>query len=229
MRAADTRLGWLLRRATPLLAALAAGTLVGRATAPSTPAPTPVRAPTAAPGGARMDAGVPVSFPETPAGAASAAAAYQQAFAEPRILRPGVLRSRVEAVATPDYATKMLAANGPGVERIAAGPVGIGLAHDLRTIYKAVPIGYRVEHYEAGRAEVETWGLTILGNAGSVEPSAWFGLSHTELAWVGDRWRIAATESGFGPTPRLATRPGPLGGDHVLDLARSLHSYVLAP
>jgi len=31
------------------------------------------------------------------------------------------------------------------------------------------------------------------------------------------------------PTPRLATRPGPFGGYHVIDLARSLHSYALAP
>jgi hypothetical protein len=177
----------------------------------------------------RTAAGVPVSFPETATGAAEAAAAYQQAFAEPRILRSGVLRARVAALATPDYAEKMLAANGPGVERLAAGPIGVGLAHGLRTVYAAVPIGYRVAHYETGRAEVETWGLTLLGNAGSVQPAAYFGLAHTELAWVGGRWRIAATESGFGPTPRLATSPGPLGGYDVLDLARSLHAYALAP
>jgi hypothetical protein len=230
MSAAGIREGGLLRRVAPLLAALVAGALLGRATAPSpTATPSAVRA--AAPGatGTRTAAGVRVSFPQTRTGAAAAAAAYQQAFAGPTILRPGVLRSRVEALATPDYAERMLAANAPGAERLAAGPIGVGLAHGLRTIYAAVPIGYRVGRYEPGRAEVETWGLTLLGNAGSVQPAVYFGLSHTELAWLGGRWRIAATESGFGPTPRLATKPGPLGGYDVLDLARSLHGYALAP
>jgi hypothetical protein len=229
MRAADPGRGRILRRAIPLFAALLLGVLMGRATAPGSPSPAPVRTPAPAASPARTEAGVPVSFPETPAGAATAAAAYQQSFAAPEILRPGVLRARVEAVATPDYAAKMLEANGPGLERLAAGPIGVGLAHGLRTLYAAVPIGYRVLGYEPGRAEVETWGLTLLGNAGSVQPAAYFGLSHTELAWVGGRWRIAATESGFGPTPRLATKPGPLGGYDVLDLARSLRSYAPAP
>jgi hypothetical protein len=223
--------GRLLRRAAPLLAALVAGALLGRATAPSpspAPAPPAVRS-TPGDAGTRIAAGVPVSFPESRAGAAAAAAAYQQAFAGPAVLRPGVLRARIEALATSDYAEQMLAANSPGAGRLAAGPIGIGLAHGLRTIYAAVPIGYRVARFGSGRAEVETWGLTLLGNAGAVQPSAWFGLAHTELAWVGGRWRIAATESGFGPTPRLATKPGPLGGYDVLDLARSLHGYALAP
>jgi hypothetical protein len=232
MRRADGHRGRLLRRVATILAALAVGTLLGRATAPTpspTPEPAPARKPVVAAADARTVAGVPVSFPETPHGAAAAAAAYQRAFAGPEVLRPGTLKARVEALATADYAPRMLKVNGPGLERLATGPIGVGLAHGLRTVYTAVPIGYRVEHYEPGRAEVETWGLTLLGNAGSVEPAAYFGLSHTELAWVGGRWRIAAIESGFGPTPRLATSPGPLGGYDVLDLARSLHSYVLAP
>ncbi len=229
MRRADTGAGRLARRAAPLLAALAVGVVCGRATAPSPPAPTAVRATAPSPTGARTAAGVPVSFPQTPAGAAAAIAAYQQSFAAPAILRPGVLRARVRALATPDYAAAMLAANGPGARRIAAGPIGVGIAHGLSTLYAAVPIGYRVLRYEPGRAEVETWGFTLLGNAGSVQPAAYFGTSRSELLWTGGRWRIAATRAGFGPTPRLATKPGALGGYDVLRLARSLRSYALAP
>ncbi|HET8862131.1 MAG TPA: hypothetical protein VFM94_02650, partial [Solirubrobacterales bacterium] len=178
---------------------------------------------------ARSIAGIPVGFPRTAAGAAGAVASYQRAFATPAILRPGVLRARIEAVATPDYVGAMLDANSPGAERLAVGPLGVGVRRGVQTLYAAVPIGYRIESYRPGRALILTWGFTLLGNASSVEPSAYFGLTHTEVVWMDGRWMIAETRSGFGPTPKLATKPGALGAYGVIDLARDLRSYALAP
>jgi hypothetical protein len=208
------------------LAALLLGLLLGRVLSPS---PTERAAAPASAAAARSIAGVPVGFPHTAAGAAGAVAAYQRAFATPAILRPGALRARVEAVATPDYAKAMLAANSPGAARLAAGPLGIGARARVRTVYTAVPIGYRIESYGPDRARILIWGFTLLGNATSVEPAAYFGLSHTEVVWMDGRWMIAETRAGFGPTPSLATRPGPLGAFGVIDLARDLQSYELAP
>jgi hypothetical protein len=209
------------------IATLLVGFLLGHALSP-TPggdrAATPAKA-----GAARSLAGVAVSFPDSPAGAAQAVATYQRAFASPAILREGVLRSRIEAVATPDYAATMLAANSPGAARLAAGPIGVGVRRGVQTLYSAIPIGYRVESFAPDRARVLTWGFTLLGNASSVEPAAYFGLTHTELVWTDGRWRIAETRGGFGPTPKLATKPGPLGAYGVIDLARGLESYELAP
>ncbi len=106
-------------------------------------------------------------------------------------------------MATPDYAATMLAANSPGAERDwRRADRGRESAHGLQTLYAAVPIGYRVESYSAERARILTWGFTLLGNASSVEPAAYFGLTHTELVWMEGRWRIAETRGGFGPTPR---------------------------
>jgi hypothetical protein len=215
------------RLALACIASLLVGFLLGHALSPTSGgdrAETPPKA-----GAAGSLAGVPVSFPDSPAGAAQAVAAYQRAFASPAILREGVLQSRIEAVATPDYAATMLAANSPGAERLAAGPIGVGVRRGVQTLYSAIPIGYRVESFEAGRARVLTWGFTLLGNASSVEPAAYFGLTHTELVWMEGRWRIAETRGGFGPTPKLATKPGPLGAYGVIDLARGLESYELAP
>jgi hypothetical protein len=123
----------------------------------------------------------------------------------------------------------MLEVNGPGDERIAAGPVGVGVKEGVRTLYREVPIGYKVLSWSTGEARIETWGMTILGDAASVEPSAWFGISRTDLVWSGDRWRIASTRSGFGPTPALATEAGPLAGYRVLELAKELTGYALRP
>ena len=224
-RSAD-RGGPVLARALLVLAALALGLLIGRASAPAN-----VRnvAATTEAGGARTQAGVPIGFPHTLAGAAEAVAAYQRAFATPAILRPGVLRARIEAVAAPDYVQTMLGANSPGEQRIAAGPIGQGARAGLRTLYAAVPIGYRIESYSPTRTRILTWGFTLLGNDSAVEPAAYFGLTHTELTWSGGRWGIAETRAGFGPTPKLATPPGPLGGYGVMGLASGLRSYALAP
>ncbi len=208
------------------LATLVVGLLLGRSLSPSRPERAAAPASAAA---ARRVAGVPVGFPKTARGAAGAVASYQRAFATPAILRPGVLRARIEAVATPDYAGAMLAANTPGAERLAAGPLGVGIRRGVRTLYSAVPIGYRVESYRPDRARILTWGFTLLGNASSVEPSAYFGLTHTEVVWMDGRWQIAETRAGFGPTPKLATKPGALGAYGVIDLARELRSYALAP
>jgi hypothetical protein len=213
-------------RAAALGATLLLGWAVGHAT--SSPSPR-LPAPTTAEAGAGSPAGLPSSFPDTRAGAAGAVAAYQRSFASPAILRPGVLRKRIEAVATPDYVEAMLAANTPGAERLAAGAIGAGLSSGVKTIYSAVPIGWRVESFSPARARILTWGFTLLGNASAVEPAAYFGITHTELAREGGTWKIAATRAGFGPTPRLATEPGPLGGYDVIDLAEGLRSYAPAP
>ncbi|HET7574321.1 MAG TPA: hypothetical protein VFJ99_04325 [Solirubrobacterales bacterium] len=216
------------RLALACIATLLVGLLLGRSlSSPSSGgdrAATPAKA-----GAARSLAGVPVSFPDSPRGAAQAVAAYQRAFATPAVLRPGVLEARIEAVATPDYVATMLTANSPGAKRLAAGPIGAGVRRGVQTLYSAIPIGYRVESFEADHARVLTWGFTLLGNAEGVEPAAYFGLTHTELVWMEGRWRIAETRGGFGPTPKLATKPGPLGAYGVIDLARGLESYELAP
>ena len=219
----------MARGAAALAAALLLGGLGGRATAPSPSGRGPVVAAAQASPGSQVVAGVPVSFAETRAGAAAAIAAYQQSFASPAILRPAVMRARVRAVATADYAAKLLEVNRPGVERIAAGPIGLGISHNLRTVYTAVPIGYRVQSFSPSRARLLTWGFTLLGNASAVEPAAYFGLTHTELVRQEGTWKIAETRAGFGPTPKLATKPGPLGAYDVIDLAQELRSYALAP
>jgi len=180
-------------------------------------------------GPARWHDGVPSGFAHSPAGAAQAVAYYQRAFATPAILAPGALRRRVEAVATPDYALTMVAANGPGTRRIAGGPIGVGAGQGIETIFSAVPIGYRVEAYSPSRAKLLTWGFTLLGNASAVEPAAYFGVTHTELAWVSGDWKIAGTRAAFGPTPKLLTPRKPLEGFDVLALAKELRGYGITP
>lgn len=208
------------------LLALLAGLAIGRASVAGNTAQSGA---SAGPGPTRTQAGVPVGHARTRTGAAAAVASYQRAFADPAILRPGVMRRRIEVIASPDYAQRMLGANSPGRERLARGPLGQGIAHGIQTLYVGVPIGYRIESFSPRRARVLTWGFTLLGNAAAVAPRAYFGLTHTDLAWLGGDWRIAGTEASFGPTPKLQTPPGPVSGYGVMRLARELRSYGATP
>jgi hypothetical protein len=168
-------------------------------------------------------------YAHLPAGAILAAGAYQRAFADPSILEPGVLESRVKAVATPEYAPRMLEANKPGSERLMNEPVGEGVRAGVPTAYFAVPVVYHLLSYTPERARIQNWGFTILGNGSTVEPAAYFGTATTELVWKGGRWRIASTRGAFGPTPDTRTpREGAEGFD-LQDLAGDFKPYGLAP
>lgn len=208
------------------LVVLLVGLLIGRASAPRDATETGA---STDPGPTRTLASVPVGHARTREGAAAAVASYQRAFADAAILRPGVMRRRIEVVASPDYVQTMLTANSPGRERLAHGPIGEGVRHGIQTLYVGVPIGYRIESYSPRRARVLTWGFTLLGNASAVAPRAYFGLTHTNLVWLDGDWKIAGTEASFGPTPKLQTPPGPVGGYGVMRLAEELRSYVVTP
>jgi hypothetical protein len=207
-------------------AALVLGLLIGRLILG---APTAMQVASPGAGPSHVSNGVPVGYARSPSGAAEAVAKYQQAIAEPAVLRPAVLRRRIRTLATPDYALTMLRVNTPGANRIAAGPIGQGLRHGIQTLYSAVPIGYRVESYSSRRARILTWGLTLLGNASAVEPEAYFGVAHTDLVWREGDWKISNTRSGFGPTPRIETPAGPIGGFDALELAKRLKAYGVTP
>lgn len=217
-----------MRRALLLVAVLVSGLLAGRLSAPGHPSSSP-HAP-GSPGPTRQGSGgVGVGYAQTRKGALAANATYQQAFADTAILQPGELRRRVEAVATPTYAPAMLAANEPGARRLAEGTLGAGVRQKAPTAYLGVPVSYRLVSYSPRRAVIETWGFTVLGNATTAEPAAYFGTSRTVLAWSEGDWKIGATRAAFGPTPRLASPREGGEGFELVDLLERMARYAVAP
>jgi hypothetical protein len=218
-----------MRLALAVLIAVLLGALLGRASAPSS-SPSEVSSNAVpSPGPTRKSAGVGVGFSRTRQGAALAAGSYQQAFANEAVLRPGELRRRIAAVATPRFAPVMLEANEPGTARLAQGVFGEGIRAGVHSVFLGVPVSYRLLSYSASRAVVQTWGFTLLGNVSSVEPQAYFGLGRTVLVWSEGDWKIANTRASFGPTPRLASpRPGGEGLG-LVELTEELHRYGVAP
>ncbi len=217
-----------MRRVLAVIVAVVVGLLVGRISAPGSAPSPPAAAESPGPTSEGVG-GVGVGYAHTRDGAVAASARYQQAFADTAILRPAELRRRIEAVATPDFAPAMLAANEPGAARLARGALGEGLRAGVPSAYFGVPVAYRVLYYSPRRALIQTWGFTVLGNATSVEPSAYFGLSRMELVWREGDWKIADTRASFGPTPRPASPRHGGEGFGLIDLVREMRPYAVGP
>jgi len=214
---------WVLVVGALVLIALAFA--VGRISAPTEEAKS--NPPLAVP--ADADAELNAKYAHSPGGAILAAGAYQRAFADPSILKPGVLERRIEAVATPNYAPRMLEGNQPGTDRLMEEPVGEGVQQGVPTAYFGVPVVYRLLSYTSERARVQNWGFTIVGNASTVEPAAYFGTATTELVWQEGRWKIASTRGAFGPTPETRTPRDGAEGFQLEDLAGDFKPYGLTP
>lgn len=217
-----------MRRILLVAAAVILGLGIGRLSAHSDGSPAPLLP--GSPGPTRfVSGGVGVGYAHTRAGAVAANANYQQAFADAAILRPGELRRRVEAIATPDYAPAMIAGNEPGAQRLASGVIGRGVREGVPTAFFGMPVLYRVISYSARRAVIGTWGFTVLGNATLAEPGAYFGTSRTELVWLDGDWKIADTSAAFGPTPRLVSPRQGGEGFELVDLLGEMRHYAVAP
>lgn len=218
----------MTRRVLILAAALILGLLAGRLSAPGHPSPSP-HAP-GSPGPTRQGSGgVGVGYAHSRDGALAANAGYLQALADTAILRTEELRRRVEAVAIPSYVPAILAASEPGARRLMQGALGAGVKENVPTAYFAVPISYRLVSYSPRRAVIQTWGFTVLGNATSAEPAAYFGTSRIVLVWSEGDWKIARSRAAFGPTPRLLTPREGGEGFALVDLLERMERYAVAP
>jgi len=199
--------------------------VIGRLSAPDDETQSNPPATATADPGAELE----TDYPHSKDGAIVAAAAYQRALANPAILRPGGIKKRIEAIATPDYADEMLDANQPGADRLMAEPIGEGVQQGIPTVYAGVPIAYRVLSYTPDRARIQNWGFTIVGNVSTVEPVAYFGTGTVELVWQDGRWKVASSKAAFGPTPQTRTPEKGAEGFDLQDLADDFGLYGIAP
>jgi hypothetical protein len=217
-----------MRRAFPIAAALVIGLVAGVLLGGSHSHPAPPHPDS--PGPTRLGAGgVGAGYAHSRAGALAANARYQQAFADAAILRPRALRERVEAVATPRFAPQLLEALTPGQKRLAAGPLGEGLAEGVPTLYFGAPLFYRVLSYSPREAVIASWGLSVLGNLSTAEPGAYFGTSQVTLVWTEGDWKIADSRVRFGPTPRIVAARKRGEGFALVELLKGMRSYAATP
>lgn len=171
-------------------------------TACSTARPAPPAA-TTLPGPTRVEAGIPVGYPQTAAGARAAATQYVATLGGELMLDPSRRDLALAAVTqdgrpTPDVAARW--STRPNAER------ATGALHAQQTglplIAAAAPVLAKLTAYDGDTATVAVWATAVLATdrLGSLD-QAWATETVT-LVWDGD-WKLAAYDSSPGPVPAL--------------------------
>jgi hypothetical protein len=157
----------------------------------ATPAPS-----AALPGPTRLEAGVPVGYPHTQAGAVSAAANFIEQTGGQAGRNLANRSALVAALASTEgraKVTALLEGNDAMATRLFGSP-----AADFTAI--ATPVEERVVSYTPSSAVVDTWVVLTFTRPGLPLASAFWGGLHTTLTWAGD-WKVADSTATAAPIP----------------------------
>ncbi|MEX2291267.1 MAG: hypothetical protein WD794_13200 [Mycobacteriales bacterium] len=154
-------------------------------------------------GPTRLEAEVPVGYPQSPDGARTAAIRYVAVLGGALGLDPSRRDLALAAVSRngqPPPAIMARWATRPNVER--ATGVQDALRSGSPVVAAAVPVMSRVTAYDDHAATVAVWVAAVLGTErlGSLDQS--WSTETVTLQWSGD-WKLVAYESAPGPIPAL--------------------------
>ena len=171
-----------------------------------------------------VDAGVPVGYERSAAGASAAATQYLATAAE-LVERPVHERARaLRRMAAPSFAGTIVADIEEALE-----PVDEALGGGTgRALVRTLPVAYRVMEFTPDRAQVVVWGATVFLLEGVSAPEEAWGTSEVDLVWEDGDWRLAAWSSYDGPTPaNRAEAPSPQ--EDFLTVLEELEPYAHVP
>jgi hypothetical protein len=162
------------------------------------------------PGPTRVEAGVPVGYPQTAEGAQAAALRYVAVLGGPLMLDPARRDLALAAVSpggqpVPGVVARW--ASRPNVERVTGAEQALRSGGPV--VAAAAPVMSRVTAYDGATARVAIWATAVLGTdrLGTLDQS--WSTETVTLRWVGD-WKLAAYESSPGPVPALRQAVTPL-------------------
>jgi hypothetical protein len=195
----------------------------------SSAAPSTANVPAAA-GASRIVAGVPVGYKRTVFGAISASTNYLVAFSQPRMFNPSSLQAAVTQLSDPSDISELLASLQPGMNQAADAlkvDPATGQSSMGQLVSRAIPVGYRVVHYDGDTARVAVWlnGLEGAAGATSTMPvvSSWM-TDTVDLRWTHGDWKWSGFVQSQGPTP-VGTVNAPSDWQDIADAATSFTPY----
>ncbi|HZA82951.1 MAG TPA: hypothetical protein VFC13_16010 [Actinomycetes bacterium] len=221
--------------AAAVVAAMLAGVLLGRLSAPAgAPNPAlPSRAVAVAVGDSpgitdrapRWVDGVPLGWPQTRLGVVAAATGYAKVLSKHWFLSDTVRRRRAVAqMAAPEAVAQLGASQDALASALARGAFGAALARPGVTwLLRTSLLGYRVDRYTPTAAEVALWALVVYGtDGGGPLPQALYATSTLRLRWAGGDWKLVAASTVPGPVPL----PGPATPTPAAELLRVAGSFT---
>ncbi len=172
-------------------------------------------------------AGVPVGYPNTPAGAQSAATNYAVAYGSAAMFDPAKRHAIVTAIADPAVTQSLQPQLDGSFSAVTAG-FGLDSAgrapNGLTFVARALPVGVHLLRYDGDTAQVEVWTAGLIGLAGakSTQPvaEAW-ATATISLHWVAGDWKWVSFTQHDGPTP-VSGLQAPSGADQV---SRAIHDF----
>lgn len=202
-----------------------------KAATPKAAAAAPSTANVPAAGGAsKVVAGVPVGYKHTVFGAISASTNYLVAFSQPRMFKPSSLQAAVSQLSDPSDTNDLLASLQPGMNQAAEAlrvDPATGQSSMGRLVSRAIPVGYRVVHYDGDSARIAVWLNGLEGAAGgsSTMPvvSSWV-TDTVDLRWSHGDWKWSGFVQSQGPTP-VGTVNAPSDWQDIADAATSFTPY----
>lgn len=176
----------------------------------------PESAAPSASGPTAVEAGVPVGYARSEAGAQAAAVGYLGTGQLMVDASPAGVRAATEAMAAEGAAegqhremSGRLAVLGRSLEG-ATGPVA----------YRQAVLAIRVDAYSPSRARVSLWHVGVLSASGVAPPQAGWATSTFELVWEEGDWKIWSETLAPGPAPILNDDVAPASAEQ-LDAALS--------
>jgi hypothetical protein len=138
------------------------------------------------------------------AGAVAAAARSITAFAGDVLLEPLRLRRLVGLMTSSASRPQLIEAFDEASAQTRA-KLGADTVPRPVIMLRAVPVGYRIEHYSQEEATVAVWYVGIVGSGATVQPQQSWRTQTVTLVWEDRGWKVRSFESSPGPTPPLST------------------------
>lgn len=159
------------------------------------------------PGPSQVEAGVPVGYARTEAGAVAAASQFTAALGSELLLDPDRRAAAFDLIALPE--------GRAGLERLADTADlfanRLNLTPDLLDapglVYETYPVGWQVNSYSDEEAVVQVWNTGLFIAPGrEAFTSPWNTATYT-LRWEDGDWRVAGLRTEDGPTPPVGEAP----------------------
>lgn len=191
----------------------------GSATQGQPGAATPQSVAPSGPGPRTVEAGVPVGYAPSQAGAQAAAVGYLGTGQLMVDASPSGVRAAVGAMAADGAAEaqhRELSGRLAVLRRSLEGATG-------PVTYRQAVLATRVDAYAAARARVSVWHVGVLSAPGVAPPQARWATSVFELVWEDGDWKIWSETITPGPAPILNDEVAPASAE---DLEAALSGFA---